>query len=113
MKLEGKICLITGAAQGIGAAIAKSFKQEGAHVVISDINVDIGQKLASEIGADFELLDVRDPAHWNRIQTRYPQMDVLVNNAGEPLGTRIFGPVPRELRAKKHMKIISLAPEVL
>ena len=38
---------------------------------------------------------------------------VLVNNAGEPMGTRIFGPVPRELRAKKHMKIISLAPEVL
>jgi len=38
---------------------------------------------------------------------------VLINNNGEPLGTRIFGPVPRELRAKKHMKIISLAPEVL
>jgi len=38
---------------------------------------------------------------------------VLVNNAGEPIGTRIFGPVPRELRAKRHMKIISLAPEVL
>ena len=38
---------------------------------------------------------------------------VLVNNQGEPIGTRIFGPVVRELRAKKHMKIISLAPEVL
>ncbi len=38
---------------------------------------------------------------------------VLVDNAGEPLGTRIFGPVARELRAKKFMKIISLAPEVL
>ncbi len=38
---------------------------------------------------------------------------VLINNAGEPIGTRIFGPVTRELRAKKHMKIISLAPEVL
>ncbi len=38
---------------------------------------------------------------------------VIVNNNGEPLGTRIFGPVPRELRAKNHMKIISLAPEVL
>jgi large subunit ribosomal protein L14 len=38
---------------------------------------------------------------------------VLINNQGEPLGTRIFGPVPRELRAKNHMKIISLAPEVL
>ena len=38
---------------------------------------------------------------------------VLVNAQNEPIGTRIFGPVPRELRAKNHMKIISLAPEVL
>jgi large subunit ribosomal protein L14 len=38
---------------------------------------------------------------------------VLINNQGEPIGTRIFGPVPRELRAKNQMKIISLAPEVL
>ena len=38
---------------------------------------------------------------------------VLVNNNAEPIGTRIFGPVVRELRARKHMKIISLAPEVL
>ncbi|MEW6499955.1 MAG: 50S ribosomal protein L14 [Thermodesulfobacteriota bacterium] len=38
---------------------------------------------------------------------------VLINNAGEPIGTRIFGPVARELRPKGYMKIISLAPEVL
>ena len=38
---------------------------------------------------------------------------VLINNQKEPIGTRIFGPVPRELRAKNNMKIISLAPEVL
>ena len=38
---------------------------------------------------------------------------VLVNNQMEPIGTRIFGPVTRELRAKNHMKIVSLAPEVL
>ena len=38
---------------------------------------------------------------------------VLINPAGDPIGTRIFGPVARELRAKKFMKIISLAPEVL
>ena len=38
---------------------------------------------------------------------------VLLNNANEPVGTRIFGPVTRELRARKYMKIISLAPEVL
>ena len=38
---------------------------------------------------------------------------VILNNANEPIGTRIFGPVVRELRAKNYMKIISLAPEVL
>ena len=38
---------------------------------------------------------------------------VLINNAGEPIGTRIFGPVTRELRAKAYMKIVSLAPEVI
>lgn len=38
---------------------------------------------------------------------------VLINPAGEPIGTRIFGPVTRELRARQYMKIISLAPEVL
>lgn len=38
---------------------------------------------------------------------------VLVSATGEPIGTRIFGPVTRELRAKQHMKIVSLAPEVL
>lgn len=38
---------------------------------------------------------------------------VLLNNAGDPRGTRIFGPVARELRDKGHMKIVSLAPEVL
>ena len=38
---------------------------------------------------------------------------VLINNQKEPIGTRIFGPVPRELRQKNHVKIISLAPEVL
>ena len=38
---------------------------------------------------------------------------VLISNQGEPIGTRIFGPVTRELRGKNYMKIISLAPEVL
>ena len=38
---------------------------------------------------------------------------VLINNDKEPIGTRVFGPVARELREKKYMKIISLAPEVI
>ena len=38
---------------------------------------------------------------------------VLINDAGEPIGTRVFGPVARELRERRFMKIVSLAPEVL
>ena len=43
----------------------------------------------------------------------YGNAAVLIDKQGEPIGTRIFGPVPKELRAKNFMKIISLAPEVL
>lgn len=43
----------------------------------------------------------------------YNNAVVLINKQGEPIGTRVFGPVPRELRSKNFMKIISLAPEVL
>ena len=60
---------------------------------------------------------VRTKKEIRRADGSYIKFDVnsavLVNDAGEPVGTRIFGPVARELRAKKFMKIISLAPEVL
>jgi large subunit ribosomal protein L14 len=60
---------------------------------------------------------VRTRKEVSRIDGSYIRFDqnsvVLINEAGEPIGTRIFGPVARELRAKKFMKIISLAPEVL
>jgi len=60
---------------------------------------------------------VRTRKEINRLDGSYIRFDdnsaVLVNNEKEPIGTRIFGPVARELRAKKFMKIVSLAPEVL
>lgn len=60
---------------------------------------------------------VRTRKEIHRMDGTYIKFDqnaaVLINQAGEPIGTRIFGPVARELRAKKYMKIISLAPEVL
>lgn len=60
---------------------------------------------------------VRTAKELGRIDGSYIRFDdnsgVVINNAKEPVGTRIFGPVARELRAKKFMKIISLAPEVL
>ncbi len=60
---------------------------------------------------------VRTAKEARRADGTYVKFDtnsaVLINNQGEPIGTRIFGPVARELRRKKFMKIISLAPEVL
>ena len=60
---------------------------------------------------------VRTAKEVNRPDGTYIRFDnnsaVVVNAAGEPIGTRIFGPVARELRAKRFMKIVSLAPEVL
>ncbi|MCE9625285.1 MAG: 50S ribosomal protein L14 [Deltaproteobacteria bacterium] len=60
---------------------------------------------------------VRTAKEISRVDGSYIRFDqnsiVLINDAGEPIGTRIFGPVARELRAKKFMKIISLAPEVI
>ena len=60
---------------------------------------------------------VRTAKELGRLDGSYIRFDdnsgVVINNAQEPVGTRIFGPVARELRAKKFMKIISLAPEVL
>lgn len=60
---------------------------------------------------------VRTAKELNRNDGTYIRFDtnsaVLVNNQNEPIGTRIFGPVARELRAKQFMKIVSLAPEVL
>lgn len=60
---------------------------------------------------------VRVKKETRRLDGSYIKFDensaVLLNEQGEPIGTRIFGPVARELRAKKFMKIVSLAPEVL
>ena len=60
---------------------------------------------------------VRTAKELRRADGSYIRFDtnsaVLINNEGEPIGTRIFGPVARELRAKNYMKIVSLAPEVL
>ena len=81
-KLHNKTCLITGAARGIGAAIARAYKAEGARVIITDIDVDSGAALARDLSCRFELLDVADEQDWARVEQLFPALDVLVNNAG-------------------------------
>jgi large subunit ribosomal protein L14 len=68
-------------------------------------------------GSVMKAVIVRTAKELRRADGSYIRFDtnsaVLINNEGEPIGTRIFGPVARELRAKQYMKIVSLAPEVI
>jgi NAD(P)-dependent dehydrogenase (short-subunit alcohol dehydrogenase family) len=81
-RLSGKLCIVTGGAQGIGRAICEAFAREGGIVTLTDKNIDTGKRAADEIGCEFAELDVREEEHWQRLSKSHPQIDVLVNNAG-------------------------------
>jgi 3(or 17)beta-hydroxysteroid dehydrogenase len=81
-KLQNKRALITGGARGIGAAIAKSFAAEGAHIIIADIDAELGAATARASNGDFFPLDVSDEAGWAQLAVAHPAMDIVVNNAG-------------------------------
>ena len=95
-RLAGKVCLITGAARGQGAAEARLFAAEGGIVWMTDVLDDEGQDLASEIGARYRHLDVRDEMQWSNIVGEIietdARLDVLINNAGIFLGMRTVAP---------------------
>jgi NAD(P)-dependent dehydrogenase (short-subunit alcohol dehydrogenase family) len=84
--LQGRVCVVTGAAQGIGAACARRFTREGAHLVITDVADAPGQALARELGALYLHCDVGDKAQVDALVAQtlatHGSIDVLVNNAG-------------------------------
>ena len=87
MRLQNKVALITGGAQGLGAEIARRFLEEGAFVFIGDVNEAEGEKTARSIdGAVFLKLDVASEESWEAafaaILARKNRLDILVNNAG-------------------------------
>ena len=81
-RLDGKICIVTGAARGIGRAIAARFHEEGATVILTDKDSDTGRTAAAEIGCRFERLEVSREEDWARLAGIAPVADVVVNNAG-------------------------------
>lgn len=92
-RLQGKIAIITGAAQGMGSAHAKAFVDEGAKVVLTDLNAADGNALAQSFGdnAIFVEHDVSSAEGWRRVveatEAAFGRVNVLVNNAG------VIGPV--------------------
>jgi 3(or 17)beta-hydroxysteroid dehydrogenase len=93
-RVSGKVAIVTGAAQGLGAEIAARLAGEGAQVVLTDLNEQAGQASAAAIGGLFLKQDVSSESGWQelvqRVEQQFGRLDVLVNNAGlaESAGTR-------------------------
>lgn len=88
-RFKAKVALVTGGASGIGAATVRRFVAEGARVMIADLNTELGNALAAELGADkasFMTVDVSDEAAVinlvNQTLKVFGRVDILVNNAG-------------------------------
>lgn len=81
-RLSGKFCVITGAARGIGKAIAKAFIEEGATVLLTDNDAETLAQAGQLLGSPTLVLDVEKEADWERLAELHPTVDVVVNNAG-------------------------------
>lgn len=97
-RLQNKIALITGGAQGIGAAIAQLFVKEGAFVIVTDILDHIGEPSGQSLGKKgcYYHLDVSQESDWQKvsdlIMKRFGKLDILINNAGIIGLSAHFGP---------------------
>lgn len=86
MRLEDKTAIVTGASTGIGRAIAERYVEEGANVVIADIQDEDGKQAADEIGCTYKHCDVSDTSEVEQVieetVEEYGGLDIIVNNAG-------------------------------
>ena len=101
-RLQGRVCLITGAARGQGAAEARLFSTEGAQVWLADVLDVQGAALAEEVQGQYRHLDVRSAAAWEaligEILDAHGRIDVLINNAGIFRAGRLFELEPEDFQ---------------
>jgi len=109
-KLDGKVAIITGAAQGMGEAHARRFVAEGARVALTDLNEERGEKIAAELGENalFIRHDVTSLDEWRRLvdetEAAFGPVTILVNNAG------ILGPIADavSISVEDYLKVIAV-----
>jgi len=83
MRLKDKVAVVTGGGSGFGAGIAQRFAQEGARVIVNDINAQAGSRVAREIGGSFVQADVTKSDDWAKLaRAAGENLDIIVNNAG-------------------------------
>jgi NAD(P)-dependent dehydrogenase (short-subunit alcohol dehydrogenase family) len=81
-RMTGKFCVVTGAARGIGKAIAGAFVEEGAIVLLTDCDPETLAVAGKELDSETLVLDVQEEKDWERLAALHPAVDVVVNNAG-------------------------------
>ena len=85
-RLAGKRALITGAAAGLGAQMARRFHQEGAEILVNDLRLEAAEAVAKEVGGTALVADVSDSGAvkemFGRVGREFGGLDILVNNAG-------------------------------
>ena len=97
MKIQGKVIVVTGGASGLGAATATHLVEQGAKVILVDMNQEQGNALQQQLGeqAEFVQLDVTDEqvveAFFNHIENKYGQLNGLVNCAGIAPSAKVLG----------------------
>ena len=86
MRLKEKVSIITGAASGFGRGIAKKFSEEGAKLILVDINKDLLEKVSKDLNQDFFYTDVSSSSSMEKLSEyvlkKYQTIDIMVNNAG-------------------------------
>ena len=83
MRLKGKTTIVTGGGSGFGAGIARRFAEEGAKVIVNDINAKAGEQVAKDVGGTFVQADVTRGEDWAKlVRAAGAALDIVVNNAG-------------------------------